>query len=156
MLPRSSTAWFGIVTKLPGEPRLRRNEKAARRGLKNRHADDIADTKMEGQGRAVVGEGIGKSWLVSVQGFDDFGVSLTRAYGRLWAARGTMSALAETTSSPAGPLAGISEQPPRRKAEAIKTFSEAAPALYQVTRPLSQAWANTAWRRPTKEGAASK
>jgi hypothetical protein len=46
-------------------------------------------------------------------------VSPTRAYGTLWAALGTMSVLAAATSGPAGPLAGITEQPPSRKTEAI-------------------------------------
>src|ERR1700676_162986 len=46
------------------------------------------------------------------------GVRLTNACGRLAARPGTASVLADITSVLAGPLAGIREQPPRRKADA--------------------------------------
>src|SRR4029077_11525330 len=50
------------------------------------------------------------------------GVSLTKAYGSLSATGGTVSELADTMSVLAGPLAGISEQPPRRRAEATVKY----------------------------------
>lgn len=62
------------------------------------------------------------------------GVSLTKAYGSLSATGGTVSELADTMSVLAGPLAGISEQPPRRRAEAtvkyLRKFRTVTSKLY--------------------------
>src|ERR1700681_868240 len=87
------------------------------------------------------------------------GVSLTRAYGRLSTRPGTTSVLADTTSVLAGPLAGMSEQPPRRKAEAtIKLLRKYCTSLlptHPTNSParshLRQPSGNTAWPRPTRE-----
>src|ERR1700682_270942 len=80
------------------------------------------------------------------------GGSLTRAYGRL-------STRPRQTSVLAGPLAGMSEQPPRRKAEAtikllrkyctslLPTHATNSPARSHLRQPSG----NTAWPRPTRD-----
>ena len=82
------------------------------------------------------------------------GVSLTRAYGTLWAALGTTSVLAAATSGAAGPLAGITEQPPSRKPEAITRFFVKLHQFFTIHPPIDSSpelWAYTAWRRTTRE-----